>query len=83
MDDIVYMGRVLRTLRRARELSQVDIAIKAELNLSYYSRIERGEANPTIKTVLKILETLDVPYEDYWGMVALEKMHSAAGPRPS
>ncbi|MBR2751038.1 MAG: helix-turn-helix transcriptional regulator [Clostridiales bacterium] len=74
------MGRVLRTLRRARELSQVEIALKAELNLSYYSRIERGEANPTIKTVLKILATLDVPYEDYWGMVSLEKQHFNADP---
>ena len=83
MDDIVYMGRVMRTLRRARDLSQVDFALRAGLNLSYYSRIERGHANPTIKTVLIILETLEVTSENYWGMVALEKQHNVVDPRPS
>jgi len=82
LDEIVCMGKVFRTLRRARSLSQIDIAYQAHLNLSYYSRIERGEGNPTIKTVMKILDTLDIQSEEYWGMVALEKQNYSNDPRP-
>ena len=83
VDDIVCMGRVLKALRRARELSQIEIAYKADMNLSTYSRIERGEGNPTVKTVCRILETLCIPSEDYWELFALEKKHSMVDRRPS
>ena len=73
MDELIYMGRVIRKMRMAKGLTQEEMSLHSEVNLSYYSKIERGVGNPTIKKIFAILMALDVTPEEYWERVALEK----------
>jgi|WetSurMetagenome_2_1015567.scaffolds.fasta_scaffold186183_3 transcriptional regulator with XRE-family HTH domain len=48
MDIRRQVGRNLRRLRRARDVSQEALALEAEVARSYMSALERGKRNPTV-----------------------------------
>lgn len=54
-------GENLRRLRLERNLTQEDLAGKADLTLSQIGRIERGQFNTTISTIKIIALALDIP----------------------
>ncbi|HAD11368.1 MAG TPA: transcriptional regulator [Saprospirales bacterium] len=53
-------GKHLRTLRKARGLSQEQLAWKADSELSQISRMERGIINAGLSQLFKIAEALDI-----------------------
>ena len=53
-------GKVLKDLRLARGLSQEALAHEAEIQRNFVSLIERGHNQPTIGTLWKLAEALDV-----------------------
>ena len=53
-------GKVLRDLRLARGLSQEALAHEAEIQRNFVSLIERGHNQPTIGTLWKLAEALEV-----------------------
>jgi transcriptional regulator with XRE-family HTH domain len=53
-------GRVLRSLRKERGLSQEGLALEADLQRNYVSLIERGINQPTITTIFKLALALKV-----------------------
>jgi len=60
-------GQIGKNLRKARKelgLKQSEVAKKAGINANYYSRIERGEVNPTIEFISKIIKVLKVKSSD-------------------
>lgn len=60
MRKIMDIGILLRYYRKLRDLSQFELAEKAEINEKYYSRIERNENNPTYTVLNKIVTALDI-----------------------
>ena len=60
------LGLNIRRLRKARRLTQEDVADKAELNASYYGRIERGEINVTLDTLMPIAQALNVNLTEFF-----------------
>lgn len=54
-------GLHLKSLRLANGLSQEDLALKAELDRTYISGIERGKRNVSILNLFKIADALEVP----------------------
>jgi transcriptional regulator with XRE-family HTH domain len=53
-------GQAVRAVREGRGLSQEDLGFEAELDRTYISGIERGVRNPTLRTVLRLAEALEV-----------------------
>ncbi len=53
-------GEVVRALREARGWSQEKLAERADLNRSYLGEIERGQAQPSLITVAKLADALDI-----------------------
>lgn len=54
----------IRHLRRQRDISQEELALRAGINTVYYGQIERGQKCPTVDTLYKIAVGLDVPLPD-------------------
>lgn len=52
------IGRDLKHKRESAKMSQHAVAQKADIRVETLSRIESGHANPTIRTVKKILKAL-------------------------
>ncbi|MBB5053932.1 transcriptional regulator with XRE-family HTH domain [Afipia massiliensis] len=61
-DDIVKdtFGRKVRELRLSLSMSQADLADRTETRQAFISEIERGEANPTLDSILRIATALGV-----------------------
>lgn len=54
-------GKLVRRLREQAGISQEDLAERAGVHRTYIGGIERGERNPTLVTIHKLAEALDVP----------------------
>lgn len=50
----------LKRIRKARKLSQADLAEMTGLSQGMISKIERGTGNPTLEAMIKIAEALKV-----------------------
>lgn len=57
-------GDSLREFRRARNFSQEQLALSSSLDRTYVSLIERGIQSPTLRTVFRICEVLEVAPSD-------------------
>jgi transcriptional regulator with XRE-family HTH domain len=58
--NLVKIGRKIRALRKAQHYSQEDFAATAELGRSYMGRVERGEQNISMQSLIQIALTLKV-----------------------
>ncbi|GAB1717350.1 MAG: hypothetical protein NTAFB05_23920 [Nitrobacter sp.] len=61
-------GTNLRHHRKAKHLTQAQLAEKASLSTEMVSKIERGIAAPSFTTVEKLSEILDVPEVVFFGV---------------
>src|SRR6201989_3186434 len=60
----VHIGEHLREWRQRRHLSQLDLAVDAEISARHLSFVETGRAAPSRDMVLKLAERLDVPLRE-------------------
>jgi len=52
---------VLRELRKEAKLSQEQLALTADLDRTYISLLERGQRQPSIKTLFALAGVLQIP----------------------
>ncbi len=55
-----YFAHVLQITRRDKCITQANLAIKADLDASYISELERGKSQPSLETILKLAKALEV-----------------------
>ena len=55
------IGSVLRRYRESKGVSQEVFSGLAGLDRTHYSKLERGLRSPTINTLFKIADALDIP----------------------
>lgn len=64
MDNITKLvGTRIRGFRKEKRLSQEELAEKCSLHPTYIGQLERGEKNPTIESVMKIANGLEIPID--------------------
>lgn len=56
---LVELGEHIRDARKAKGLSQEQLALQAEIDRSYVGGIERGERNVSFLTLVKLAICLD------------------------
>jgi transcriptional regulator with XRE-family HTH domain len=54
------MGARIRRLRKAKGMSQQELADKARLTRVYITRVEAGQQDPSLSTINAIARALDV-----------------------
>lgn len=70
------LGERIKFLRYQRNLSQEQLALKAEINKSFMGQIERGEKSPTVKTLEKIVVALDITFVELFSFDNSANTHS-------
>lgn len=58
---LALIGRRVAELRAARELTQEQLAERAEVSARYVQRVEAGTENLTVRTLIKMSNALRVP----------------------
>src|SRR5215213_3724534 len=61
----VQMERI-RQLRKERGLSQVKLAVMADMDPATLNRLERGTGNPNLKTLERVAQVLGVEVADFF-----------------
>jgi transcriptional regulator with XRE-family HTH domain len=63
---------VLRRLRTEKGLSQEEFGFEADLHRTYVSQLERGLKSPSLKTLSKIADVLDISLTKLMALVEQE-----------
>ena len=60
------VGKNIQQIRQSKGLSQVDLVgcIEGNIDTTNISRIEQGRTNPTLLTLYRIAQALEVPLTD-------------------
>ena len=61
---LISLGEAIRRVRLKQEISQEKLALMAGVDRSYVGRVERGDNNVAVLTLLKIAQALDVSLKD-------------------
>jgi transcriptional regulator with XRE-family HTH domain len=62
--NLTAFGAAVRELRARRGLSQEWLGFKAGLHRNYIGAIERGEINPTLRTLVRLMDGLLLPLSE-------------------
>jgi len=58
------VGTLLRDWRQRRRLSQLDLAVEADVSTRHLSYVETGRASPSREMLMRLAERLDVPLRE-------------------
>lgn len=63
-DLLIKFGQRVRTLRKSIDISQEELAYRANVHRTYVGMIERGEKNITLSNIHKLAKALNVKIKD-------------------
>jgi transcriptional regulator with XRE-family HTH domain len=66
------IGARIKQIRNRKGLTQDQLAEKMEISPKYLSSIERGRENPTLDTLIKLSDSLDVKISDIFSIIEIE-----------
>lgn len=56
----IRLGKRIKQLRVMRDMTQEQLAEASNVSISFLGNVERGSKNPTVETIYKIANALDV-----------------------
>ena len=66
------IGSRIKDIRNKKGLTQEQLSEKMEINPKYLSSIERGRENPTLNTLIKVSESLEVDLGEIFNFVQIQ-----------
>ncbi len=60
------VGERICELRKEQNMTQLDLAIKSDLDESQVQRLETARSAPTLKTLYKVMKGLDIEFRDFF-----------------
>lgn len=61
---LIALGEAIRLARKEQGISQERLALLAEIDRSYMGRVERGDNNVAVLTLIRIAQALGVSLKD-------------------
>lgn len=68
-NSLKYLGCNIKKYRKARNLTQAELAEKSDIDFKYLSRLETGLALPSLKTLESIAQVLKISIEQLFETV--------------
>tara|TARA_Y100001968_G_C18816416_1_gene462576 strand:+ start:239 stop:445 length:207 start_codon:yes stop_codon:yes gene_type:complete len=63
---LIEFGEMVRKIRKEKEISQEELAHKANLHRTYIGMIERAEKNITLINIQKVARALEKNIKDFF-----------------
>lgn len=60
----VKIGKKIRDIRKAKKMSQEELAHNSKTDYSYLNEIEAGKRNPSVQRIEKIAKALKISIKD-------------------
>jgi transcriptional regulator with XRE-family HTH domain len=64
IDDVTRLGNNLKLIRAEKNITQIEIAKRLNVDRSFISNIENGKNNPTLSTITNLAKVLNVPTKE-------------------
>ena len=64
----IQPGKRIKQLRVMRDMTQEQLAEASKVSISFLGNVERGSKNPTVQTVSKIANALEVTLSDLFSL---------------
>ncbi len=61
---VKLVGKQIKKYRKEQGLTQFDLAVKSNMEENALQRIEAGRTNTSLKTLLKIVNSLEIEFKD-------------------
>ena len=61
-------GKKIKSIRRARDITQEKLADLSGLSLQYIGEIERGRRNPSLTSIEQLSKALDIPMAELFSL---------------
>lgn len=68
-DVVLVCGEVIKAYRKKIDVSQEELAYRANLDRTFVSRVERGLRQPTIKSLLQLAQALEISASELVGKI--------------
>jgi transcriptional regulator with XRE-family HTH domain len=68
---LIALGKAIREAREAKMMSQEALSLAADVDVSYVGRVERGDNNVAILTLLKLTAALQLALAELANMANL------------
>ena len=56
----------IKQIREIQGISKEKLALKADVDRTYLAGVEQGKRNPSIKSLEKIVNALDISFHDFF-----------------
>ena len=63
---LIQLGKSITKYRLKQKLTQTEVAYRCDFERGNLTRIEKGKANVTADTLLKISEAIDIPVSKFF-----------------
>lgn len=73
------LGDRVRSLRQRTGRTQMDFALYSGINQTHLGRIERGEGNPSLETLVRLADALQVDIAELVGGIRVEHFPTRPG----
>ncbi|HEY8414462.1 MAG TPA: cupin domain-containing protein [Thermaerobacter sp.] len=70
---LLQIGRRIRALRQSRGLTLSELSERTGISVSMLSMVERGQANPTVGTLIAVAAALEADMADLFGVHGAER----------
>jgi transcriptional regulator with XRE-family HTH domain len=71
-----HLGAAIRERRGELAISQEGLGARCDLHRTYIAGIERGERNPSLKSISRIAKALDVPVSELMRRAEAQAEHT-------
>jgi transcriptional regulator with XRE-family HTH domain len=70
MDELLRkVGDRVREIRKSKGISQEELGDRSSLHYTYIGKVERGEKNITLESLVKITKALEISLEELFSIV--------------
>jgi transcriptional regulator with XRE-family HTH domain len=68
-----YVIRQIKKLRNQKSISQIELSLKSGLSQSFLANLEKGTKLPSVLTIIKIADALEVSPKDFFPVIVETK----------
>jgi transcriptional regulator with XRE-family HTH domain len=72
MEQLRYVVSQIKRIRMQKGISQMELSLQADLSQSFLANLEKGKKLPSVMTIIKIANALEVDPKDFFS----EKIYS-------
>jgi transcriptional regulator with XRE-family HTH domain len=65
-EQLQFVVGQIKKLRIQQGVSQMELSLKADLSQSFLANLEKGKKQPSVLTIIKIAEALDISPQDFF-----------------